>query len=127
MLRTCCELTGIRVMDLSIMAAGPWTGALLAMLGAEVIKVERPAGDGTRWVLPTQRGIGTNYVCMNVNKKHAIIDLKMDTGRANAQRIAATCDVLVENFRVGVIDRLGLGYAKQLNPQLVYCSIFGIW
>ncbi|MGZ5148345.1 MAG: CoA transferase, partial [Burkholderiales bacterium] len=62
-------LQGLRVMDVSIMAAGPWTGALLGMLGAEVIKVEPPAGDGTRWVMPTQRGMGTNFISMNVNKK----------------------------------------------------------
>ena len=120
-------LTGMRVMDVSIMAAGPWTGALLGMLGAEVIKVEPPVGDGTRWVLPTQRGMGTNFISMNVNKKDMVIDFKSAEGRAAALELAATCDVFVQNFRVGVIERLGLDYEslKRVNPRLVYCAISG--
>ena len=61
-------LSGLRVIDVSIMAAGPWIGTLLGQLGAEVIKVEPPAGDGTRWVEPLQHGMGTNYICLNLNK-----------------------------------------------------------
>jgi formyl-CoA transferase len=120
-------LAGLRVLDLSIMAAGPWTGALLGELGAEVIKVEPPAGDGTRWVQPLQRGMGTNYISMNVNKRGTILDLKDAAGRQAALDIAARCDVLVQNFRVGAIDRLGLGYdaVRKINPRLVYCSISG--
>ncbi|MGZ9014541.1 MAG: CoA transferase, partial [Burkholderiales bacterium] len=75
-------LAGLRVLDVSIMAAGPWTGALLGMLGADVIKIEPPAGDGTRWALPTQNGMGTNYIAMMVNKKDITLDLKSDEGRA---------------------------------------------
>ena len=120
-------LAGYRVMDVSIMAAGPWTGALLGMLGAQVIKVEPPVGDGTRWVMPTQRGMGTNFISMNVNKQDMIIDFKSAEGRAAALALAATCDVFVQNFRVGVIERLGLDYAslKRVNPRLVYCAISG--
>ena len=120
-------LAGYRVMDVSIMAAGPWTGALLGMLGAEVIKVEPPVGDGTRWVMPTQRGMGTNFMSMNVNKKDMIIDFKTPAGRATALELAATCDVFVQNFRVGVIERLGLDFAslQRVNPRLVYCAISG--
>ncbi|MGZ8267659.1 MAG: CaiB/BaiF CoA transferase family protein [Burkholderiales bacterium] len=120
-------LAGVRVLDVSIMAAGPWTGALLGMLGADVIKVEPPAGDGTRWALPTQNGMGTNYIAMNVNKKDITLDLKSDEGRAHLLALARGADVLVQNFRVGVMDRLGLGYAqlRDGNPQLIYCSISG--
>lgn len=120
-------LAGYRVMDVSIMAAGPWTGALLGMLGAEVIKVEPPVGDGTRWVMPTQRSMGTNFMSMNVNKKDMIIDFKIPAGRATALELAATCDVFVQNFRVGVIERLGLDFEslQRVNPRLVYCAISG--
>ena len=120
-------LTGLRVMDVSIMAAGPWTGALLGMLGAEVIKVEPPAGDGTRWVMPTQRGMGTNFVAMNVNKKGIVLDFKTAQGRRDALDLMATCDVFVQNFRGGVIERLKLDYesVKANNPRLIYCAICG--
>jgi crotonobetainyl-CoA:carnitine CoA-transferase CaiB-like acyl-CoA transferase len=112
-------LEGLRILDLSIMAAGPWTGALLGELGAEVIKVEPPAGDGTRWVQPLQHGMGTNYISMNVNKRGTVLDLKDPDGRRAAMDIAARSDVLVQNFRVGAID------IRQVNPRLVYCSISG--
>ncbi len=117
----------MRVMDVSIMAAGPWTAALLGMLGAEVIKVEPPAGDGTRWVAPTQRGMGTNFMAMNVNKKDIVLDFKKAEDRATALELAATCDVFVQNFRVGVIERLGLDYAslRKVNPNIIYCAISG--
>jgi crotonobetainyl-CoA:carnitine CoA-transferase CaiB-like acyl-CoA transferase len=120
-------LAGIRVMDVSIMAAGPWTGALLGMLGAEVIKVEPPAGDGTRWVTPTQRGMGTNFIAMNVNKKDIVLDLKSAEGRDYALKLAASCDVFLQNLRVGVMGRLGLDYEslRRLNPGIVYCSVSG--
>ncbi len=120
-------LAGIRVLDVSIMAAGPWTGALLGMLGAEVIKVEPPAGDGTRWVMPTQKGMGTNFISMNVNKKNMTLDLKNAEGRATALALLGTCDVFVQNFRGGVIERLKLDYesVRADNPKLVYCSISG--
>jgi crotonobetainyl-CoA:carnitine CoA-transferase CaiB-like acyl-CoA transferase len=120
-------LAGLRVLDLSIMAAGPWTGALLGMLGADVIKVEPPAGDGTRWALPTQRGMGTNYIAMNVNKKDVVLDLKTEEGRGHAETLASGADILVQNFRVGVMERLGLGYERlqARNPRLIYCSISG--
>ena len=120
-------LAGVRVIDLSIMAAGPWTAALLGMLGAEVIKVEPPAGDSVRWHLPQQNGIGTNFVAMNVNKKDITLDLKTPQGRADAMDLASTCDVLVQNCRAGVMDRLKFGYddLKERNPRLVYCAICG--
>lgn len=123
----CGPLAGLRVLDVSIMAAGPWTGALLGMLGAEVIKVEPPTGDGTRWALPTQSGMGTNFIAMNVNKKDITLDLKTDSGRGHAVELARGADILVQNFRVGVMERLGLGFEqlRASNPRLIYCSISG--
>ncbi|HEV8516960.1 MAG TPA: CoA transferase [Burkholderiales bacterium] len=123
----CGPLAGLRVLDVSIMAAGPWTGALLGMLGAEVIKVEPPTGDGTRWALPTQSGMGTNFIAMNVNKKDITLDFKTDSGREHAVELARGADILVQNFRVGVMERLGLGFEqlRALNPGLIYCSISG--
>lgn len=120
-------LAGVRVVDFSIQAAGPWVGALLGMLGAEVIKVERPTGDGTRWALPRQRGMGTNYIAMNVNKKNIVLDLKDKQAQAVALQVACNSDILVENFRTGVMERLGLGYSavQAANPRLVYCAITG--
>jgi crotonobetainyl-CoA:carnitine CoA-transferase CaiB-like acyl-CoA transferase len=120
-------LSGLRVMDVSIMAAGPWTGALLGMLGAEVIKVEPPAGDGTRWVMPTQHGMGTNFIAMNVNKKDITLDFKNPGDAALARALAARGDIFVQNFRPGVIERLGLDYPtlRAINPRLVYCAISG--
>lgn len=123
----CGPLAGIRVLDVSIMAAGPWTAALLGMLGAEVIKVEPPDGDGTRWVEPTQHGMGTNFMSMNVNKKDMILDLKKPEDRDAAMALAAQSDIFVQNFRVGVIERLGLDYEslRKINPRLIYCAISG--
>jgi len=97
------------------------------MLGAEVIKIEPPAGDGTRWVMPTQRGMGTNYLSMNVNKNDVILDLKTPEGREEGLRLLATCDVFVQNFRGGVIERLRLDYdsVRAANPRLIYCAISG--
>jgi len=109
------------------MAAGPWIGALLGQLGAEVIKIEPPAGDGTRWVEPLQHGMGTNYMCLNLNKQGVVLDLKSATDRRTALDLATTADVFIQNFRGGVIDRLGLGYAAvcAANPRIVYCSVSG--
>ena len=120
-------LAGLRVVDASIMAAGPWVGALLGELGADVIKVEPPAGDGTRWVEPLQRGLGTNYICLNVNKRGVVLDLKDAVDRERAIQLAERADVFIQNFRGGVIERLGLGYPvlQSRNPRLVYCSVSG--
>ena len=120
-------LEGLRVIDVSIMAAGPWIGALLGQLGAEVIKIEPPAGDGTRWVEPLQHGMGTNYMCLNVNKQDIVLDLKKPEDRRTALDLIATGDVFIQNFRGGVIDRLGLGYAAVCarNPRIIYCSVSG--
>lgn len=120
-------LAGLKVVDVSIMAAGPWAGSLLGMLGADVIKIEPPAGDGTRWVLPHQKGMGTNYICLNVNKRDITLDLKSEADRKVALDLIAEADIFVQNFRGGVIGRLKLGWedVQPLNPRLIYCSISG--
>lgn len=120
-------LEGIKVVELTLMAAGPWTGTLLSELGAEVVKIESPAGDGTRWTHPAQRGMGTNFISMNLGKRDVILDLKNDEDRGVAHRLLAGGDVFVQNLTGGVADRLGVGYEElqTLNPRLVHCSISG--
>ena len=126
-------LHGIRVLEFGQIAAGPFTGSLLADLGADVVKVERPdGGDGMRaWPPLSAVGDGEvfseNFASLNRNKRSLTADLK-DTGDvARLKELAAVCDVVVENFRPGVLPRLGLGYEalSEVNPRLVYCSISG--
>jgi len=129
-------LSGIRVLDLSRVLAGPWCSQLLADLGAEVIKVERPgAGDETRaWGPPYLRDAAGNdtseaayYCAVNRNKKSLTLDLASADGQRIVRELAAKSDVLLENYKVGGLDKYGLDYASlaQLNPRLVYCSITG--
>lgn len=120
-------LEGIKVLDLTRVLAGPYCTALLADLGAEVIKLEPPAGDDYRHVGPFKDGESALFALNNRGKKSLVLDLKNPRDLALAQDIAARVDVVVENFRPGVAERLGLG-AEDLrarNPRLVYCSISG--
>ncbi|HMN79548.1 MAG TPA: CoA transferase [Burkholderiaceae bacterium] len=118
-------LAGIRVAEFCTTAAGPFCAMLLADLGAEVIKVEPPDGDGLRQWPPITDGFSENFLSVNRNKKSVVLDLKDPRAAALARALALDCDVLVENSRPGVMDRLGLGYAalSELKPSLVYCSI----
>lgn len=122
-------LSGVRVLDLSRVLAGPFCTMLLGDLGAEVIKVERPeGGDDTReWGPPFAAGESAYYLCVNRNKKSVALDLKSPKGIAAVRALSARSDVVLENFRAGVADKLGLGYEAlaQGNPGLVYCSITG--
>ncbi len=120
-------LRGIRVVDISQAAVGPWAGMLLGQLGCEVIKIEPPAGDLIHYVKPWQNGVGTTYATMNLNKQGVILDLKDEGDRAAALELAAECDVMIENFRPGVVERLGIDYetVRQRNPKIVYCSVTG--
>jgi crotonobetainyl-CoA:carnitine CoA-transferase CaiB-like acyl-CoA transferase len=114
-------LAGIRVVEFTHMVMGPAVGAILAELGAEVVKVEPLGGDKTRELL----GSGAGYFPMyNRNKKSLAIDLKAPRGLALARRLAVSADVVVENFRTGAMDKLGLGYESLSveNPRLIYCS-----
>jgi formyl-CoA transferase len=117
-------LSGIRVLDLSAYAVGPWSASLLAMLGADVIKVDPPYGDPIRAVRPTLSGEPTTYTTSNQGKRCIMLDLKAPSDREIAMTLASSADVLVENFRAGALDRLGLGYAElsKLNPRLIFCS-----
>ncbi|MBX3634295.1 MAG: CoA transferase [Rubrivivax sp.] len=122
-------LSGVRVLELAQIMAGPSCGALLADLGADVVKVERlPGGDDTRrYAEPSVNGESAAFMMMNRNKRGIAVDLKTEGGRRVLQRLVARADVLVENYRRGALDRLGLGYdaVHALNPALVYCSISG--
>jgi CoA:oxalate CoA-transferase len=120
-------LAGIRVIDFSRVLAGPYCTALLADLGAEVIKIEPPGGDDYRAVGPFSHGESGLFGALNRNKQSIVIDLKTDAGRTLAQTLCAWADVVVENFRPGVADKLGIGYAQlsETNPALVYASVSG--
>src|SRR5882672_799509 len=128
-------LTGLRVLDLSRILAGPWATQLLADLGAEVIKIERPGeGDDTRgWGPPFVVGeheadlFSAYYLAANRGKKSVGVDLNSREGREIAASLAKSCDVVVENFKVGGLKRLGLDYdaLSAVNPRLIYCSISG--
>jgi crotonobetainyl-CoA:carnitine CoA-transferase CaiB-like acyl-CoA transferase len=129
-------LTGIRVLDMSRILAGPWVGQLLADLGAEVIKIERPgSGDDTRgWgppFLKDHSGRETReaayFLCTNRGKKSVTLDIAKPEGQAIARELAALSDVLIENYKVGDLRRYGLGYDEisARNPRIIYCSITG--
>ncbi len=126
-------LAGVRVLEFGQIAAGPFAGSLLADLGADVVKVERPdGGDGMRsWPPLTDNGAGDlyseNFASLNRNKRSITANLKDPEDLARLKRLAAECDVIVENYRPGVLDRLGLGYdaLSADNSSLVYCSISG--
>ena len=120
-------LDGIRVLDLTRVLAGPFATALLADLGAEVIKLEPPQGDDYRHIGPFTDGESALFTLVNRGKQSVVIDLKSPEGQALARRIAASCDVVVENFRPGVAARLGLGAEalRAADPGLVHASISG--
>ncbi|WP_322045389.1 CoA transferase [Paraburkholderia sp. J67] len=120
-------LDGIRVIDFSRVLAGPLCSALLGDLGADVIKIESPDGDDYRAIGPFANGESGLFGAMNRNKRSVVIDLKTEEGRSLAQSLCAQADVVVENFRPGVADRLGIGYAtlSEHHPALVYASVSG--
>jgi crotonobetainyl-CoA:carnitine CoA-transferase CaiB-like acyl-CoA transferase len=115
------------VLDLSEVVAGPIVGRMLADLGADVVKVERPSGDTTRIVEPAVDGQSVYFTQLNAGKRNISIDLRNPAAAALAGRLAERVDVLIENFRPGVLDKRGLGAAalRARNPRLVYCSISG--
>ena len=122
-------LHGLRVADFSHVMAGPFCSHFLRMLGAEVIKVESPKGDNFRSYGPFREydGMSPAFIAANVGKKSLVLDLKHSGGLEVARRLIAQSDVVLENFRPGVMERLGLGYeaARRLRPGLVYCSVSG--
>jgi len=119
-------LHNLRVLDLTRVLAGPFATMLLADLGADVVKVERPGdGDETRHLEPVREGESHYYVSVNRNKRGVVIDLKLPAGRDLALELARVSDVVIENFRPGVTARLRLDYdaVNAVNPGIVYCSI----
>ncbi|WP_109527457.1 CaiB/BaiF CoA transferase family protein [Nocardia aurea] len=120
-------LSGIRIVDFSRILAGPFATQILGDLGAEVIKVEAPGGDDSRAYGGAGGGVRPVFASYNRNKKSVVIDLKSDQGREIAQRLVQSADVLVHNYRVGVAEKLGLGYEdlKANCPRLIYCAITG--
>lgn len=123
-------LDGVRVLDLSRVLAGPYCTMILGDLGAEVIKIEEPnRGDDTRqWGPPfTKSGMSAYFISANRNKRSLTLDLKKPQGLAVLRELIAQCDVLVENFKVGTLERLGLSYEelKRIKPDLIFCTITG--
>ena len=120
-------LDGIRVLDFSMFLAGPYCSRLMADMGAEIIKVEPPGGDFLRNAPPFREGQSAYFGHMNCGKKSIELDLKSDRGREVIRRLIPSVDVVLENFRPGVMGRLGLDYAtlSALRPELVYCSVSG--
>lgn len=120
-------LSGLRVLDFSTMMAGPYCGRLLADLGADVVKIEPPEGDDMRLRAPLREGQSTYFGQLNAGKRSVALDLKSPADLETARQLASRADVVLENFRPGVMDRLGLGAAqlRATNPRLVYCSISG--
>lgn len=121
-------MQGIRILDLSRMLPGPYCSMMLGDLGAEVIKVEEPkAGDPTRKSPPIVDGHSAPFAQVNRNKKSIAVDLKHPNGRQVFMKLAAGADVVLEQFRPGVVDRLGINYTavSEVNPRIVYCSLSG--
>lgn len=122
-------LHGVRVLELTQFLSGPACGVLLADMGADVYKIEKfPGGDDQRnWRKPGDSGLSPNFMIVNRGKRSVALDIRSAAGREALLRMCAGADVVLENFRPGVMDRLGLGYEVMVtrNPRLVYCSITG--
>jgi crotonobetainyl-CoA:carnitine CoA-transferase CaiB-like acyl-CoA transferase len=121
-------LAGLKVIDLTRVLAGPFATQSLGDLGAEVLKIEPPEnGDETRHFPPFVGGESHYFLGVNRNKKSLVVDLQQEAGKEIVRRLVAQSDILVENYRPGVMDRLGLGYAAlcEINPRLIYCAISG--
>ncbi len=121
-------LSGVRVLDFTRALAGPFCTRLLCDLGAEVIKIEPPPGDQSRdFMYVTEEGISGYFMQHNVGKKGLCLDLRLPSGKALARNLADLCDVVVENYRPGVMARLGLDYSSlaETNPGVIMCSISG--
>ncbi|BBY57453.1 CaiB/BaiF CoA transferase family protein [Mycolicibacterium sarraceniae] len=121
-------LSGIRILELSIALTGPYIGALFADQGADVVKVERPGiGDIMRWIGPSVNGLSAVFRVCNRGKQSIAVDVRTAAGRQIALELAAQADVVIQNFRPGVAQRLGLGYSDvvAINPDVVYLSLTG--
>jgi len=123
--------SNIRLIDFSRVVSGPYATSQLAMLGADVIKIESPEGDEARRMAPTSElsegSMSPAYRAMGINKRSVALDLKNPDARAAAERLILSADIVIENFRPGVMKRLGLGYDLMATkkPELIWCSISG--
>jgi alpha-methylacyl-CoA racemase len=120
-------LSGIRIVDLTHLLPGPMATLMLAEAGAEVIKIERPGGDDMRGYAPPWDGTGAAFSLLNRGKKSLILDLKSTEGAEQLRKLLQEADILVEQFRPRIMEKLGFGYesARAINPRLIYCSISG--
>ena len=122
---------GVRILDFTQVFAGPFGSYQLALLGADVIKIERPGGDDMRRGPPNKewaaRNLATGFMGINANKRFLALDLTKPKAIEIVQRLAAKADVVMENFRPGVMDKLGIGYEalSAINPKLIYCAVSG--
>ena len=126
--KKCLPLAGVRVLDLSRLLPGPFCSQILADFGAEVLKIEDPqAGDYIRWMPPLLDENSALYYSVNRGKQSMKLNLKAEAGREIFNRLIPQYDILLESFRPGVMDKLGLGYdkLKEINPRLIYCAITG--
>jgi len=122
------SLAGVTVLEFARVLAGPWCGMTLADLGATVIKIEPPEGDDTRgWGPPFKDGLSAYFACCNRGKRSIALDLRDPASRPVVEELVRRADVVIENFRTGGAEKLGVGYEAlcELNPRLVYCSISG--
>src|SRR5512139_108924 len=120
-------LSGVLVLDFTTLLPGPLATLLLAEAGAEVIKIERPGGEDMRHYEPRFDGESAMFTLLNRGKKSLVLDLKREADRDKLETLIARADILMEQFRPGVMARLGLGYdaVRVINPKLIYCSITG--
>ncbi|MEO1542889.1 MAG: CoA transferase [Pseudomonadota bacterium] len=121
-------LKGCRVIELAHIMAGPVAGLMLADMGADVIKVEKLTGDDSRRFIPPEiEGESAAFMMMNRNKRGIALDLKTDAGKDALRRLAKDADILIENYRMGTMEKLGLGYdaLREMNPGLIYCEVSG--
>ena len=122
-------LEGVKVLDCSQILAGPYCSMLLADMGADVVKIEKPGGgdDTRRMGPPFLEGESAAFLAMNRNKRSVVLNFKNADGVAAMRRMLVDADVIIENYRAGVMGRLGLDYdrVKELNPGIIYCSISG--
>ena len=120
-------LSGLLVLDFTTLLPGPLASLMLAEAGAEVIKIERPGGEDMRRFPPAFDGTSAPFALLNRGKQSLVLDLKLDADRAKLKPLIARADILIEQFRPGVLARLGFGYdeLRAINPRLIYCSISG--
>ena len=125
-------LEGIRVLDMTNVLAGPFAGYQLALMGADVVKIETPGtGDLARQLGASaelsSENLGVSFLAQNSGKRSVTVNLKTEGGKAVFEKLVETADVLLENFRPGVLERLGFGWERlrTINPRLVYCAVSG--